>query len=249
MTTALVTGAASGIGAAVVRRIARPGLRVLVHTRRNRESAEAVAAAARAAGAEAVVALGDLADPAVPEALIARAEAAFGGLDWVVANAGFADGRSLQELPDEGLRAALAAITEGFFRLARSASPLLRQSSRGRVVAVSAFGAHRFPFRGSRFPATGAAKAAVEALAKALAAELAPNGVTGNGVAPGFIRKDAGSHSVLSKSKWDEIAAGLPLGRLGLPEEVAATINFLLSDDAGYVTGQTIHVDGGMSLG
>ncbi len=249
MTVALVTGAASGIGAAVCRRIARPGLRLLLHTRQNRDGLERVAAEARAAGAETETALGDLADAGLPPLLVTRAVERFGGLDWLVSNAGFADRRGIADLPEDGLRAPHAAITEAFFRLARAAMPHLGRSGAGRVVAVSAFGAHRFPFNGDRFPATAAAKAGLEALAKSLAAELAPRGVTVNCVAPGYIQKDAGTHSALSPERWREVTDRIPAGRLGRAEEVAAVIAFLLGSDAGYVTGQVIHVDGGMGLG
>jgi NAD(P)-dependent dehydrogenase (short-subunit alcohol dehydrogenase family) len=117
------------------------------------------------------------------------------------------------------------------------------------VVVVSAFGAHRFPTAGMRFAASGAAKAALEALAKALGAELVRAGVTVNCIAPGFVRKDAGAHSALDPAAWERIAAAIPMRRPAEQAEIAAAISFLLSPEAGYITGQTLHIDGGLSLG
>ena len=245
---ALVTGAASGIGAAVIRRIAAPGRRILLHTRKNAEGLAAVAAAADAAGAETTTMLGDLADPATGAALVEQATARFGGLDWLVANAGFADRRPIADLPPDGLTSSMTPIAEAFFRMAQAAVPHLSASERGRVVAVSSFVAHRFPPAGDLFPATAAAKAALEALARALAAELAGARVTVNVVAPGYTQKDAGAHAALSPERWREIAGRIPFARLAAPADVAGAVAYFLSDEAGYVTGQTLHVDGGLGL-
>ena len=139
-------------------------------------------------------------------------------------------------------------MTGAFHRLARAALPHLKAAARGRVVAVSSFVAHRFNL-GDVFVASAAAKAGLEALARALAVELAPNGVTVNCVVPGYIRKDAEIDGSLPN--MDRRRGGLarvPLGRVGLPEEVAALIAFLLSAEAAYITGQAIHIDGGLTL-
>lgn len=248
MTVALVTGAASGIGAALCRRLARPGLAILVHTRKNLAGAELVAGAVRRAGGEAEVRLADLAEPEASARLVGETMAAFGGLDWLVSNAGAADRRRFADLPEAGVTPGLLAMTEAFFRLARAARPHLLGSTEGRVVAVSSFVAHRFPFDGDLFPATAAAKAGLEALARAYAAEMAPAGVTVNIVAPGYTSKDPGTHTAITPERWAAIGQTIPLGRAGLPEDVAAVIQFLLGPDAGYVTGQTIHVDGGLGL-
>jgi len=243
----LVTGAASGIGAALCLRLARPGTRLFIHTRANRAGAEAVAEAVVAAGGQAEVLLGDLADAPVADALIA-AVAGHGNLDGLVANAGFADKTPLAELDDAGLARSLAAMPGAFHRLCRAAMPLLQAAPAGRVIAVSSFVAHRFQLDGVSMPASAAAKAGLEALARALAMDLAPHGVTVNCVAPGYIQKQAGAHAALDAENWRRASARIPLGRLGQPDEIAALIEFLLSPAAAYITGQTIHADGGMSL-
>src|SRR6202011_904762 len=135
-------------------------------------------------GALCQVETGDLADPATPRRLVAAAAERFGGLDALVANAGFADKRLVGELDDAGFERSLAVITTGFFRLADAARPLILASAAGRIVAVSSFVAHVFRFGGGGFPASASAKAGLEALARSLAAQLAPSGITVNCVVP-----------------------------------------------------------------
>lgn len=243
----LVTGAASGIGAALVRRLAGPGLQVLLHTRKNVDGLAAVARAVRAAGGRAETMTGDLADPMLPTALVARAVDAFGGLDGAVANAGWADRTPLLQADPDKVVQAHDGIARSFVALAQAAAPHLKASPAGRLVAVSAFGPHVFRPGVMTFPTTAAAKAALETHVRSLAYELAVDGVTVNAVAPGFIQKDAGTHAAVTPELRAQVAAGIPMGRMGSSDEVAAAIGFLLSRDASYITGQVIHVNGGLA--
>src|SRR5215469_4607029 len=140
---ALITGAASGIGAAIAHRIAGPGRHLLLHTRQRRGELERVVADCTGRGSECRLTLGELAAPETGPRLVHEATAAFGGLDWLVANAGFADRRPIGTLDAAGFDQSLAAILGGFFRLADAALPSLEKSRHGRIVAVSSFVAHR----------------------------------------------------------------------------------------------------------
>ena len=149
--------------------------------------------------------------------------------------------------PDE-LAAAFASMPLAFLRMANAALGDLMASSCGRVVVVSSFVAHGFGTGDLHFPATSAAKAALEALAKALPCQLARMGVTVNIVVPGFTRKDQGIHAAATSDALVRAAAITPTGRLTEPADLANTIAFLLSEGAAQITGQTIHVDGGLLL-
>lgn len=244
----LITGSASGIGAALARRLAAPEVGVLVHARNNAEGADRVRRDVEAAGGRAVVALGDLTDPATAPRLVDMAVEGLGGLDALVANAGWADRTPLLDQPETELARAQAGIAGAFVGLCRTALPHLERATRPRIVAVSAFGAHVFRPGVMTFPATAAAKAALETHVRALALDLAPKGISVNAVSPGFIEKEAGTRSALTEDARRGIVSSIPMGRLGTADEVAATIAFLLSEEAGYLTGQVIQVSGGLVI-
>ena len=247
MRAILVTGAATGVGAATARRLAAPGVALLLHTRNNEAGLAAVAEEVCAKGAQAETILGDLADPATPAALVTGAVARFGRLDAVIANAGFADRTAAMDLTDEIFVRSTEPMIAGFLRLARAAAPHLREGTDPRIVAVSSFVAHAYRPGFPLFPASAAAKAGLEALVKALAIELAPT-ITVNAVAPGFVRKDAGAHVALSLAGMPDRTQWIPLGRIAEPSDIAAAIAFLAGPDAAYITGQVLHVDGGLVM-
>lgn len=244
----IVTGAASGIGAAIARRLAAPGTALMLHTRRNEAGLAAVAGEARASGAVVATDLRDLGDDGAGAGVVAATVAAFGRVDQIVSNAGFADKRRVGDFDLQDYRASTATITEAFLGMVGSALPYLTASDWGRVVAISSFVAHIFGANDVIFPSTAAAKGALEALAKALAYQLASAGVTVNCVAPGYTRKDSGAHQGVSDEGWRLAAERAPMKTLVAPDDVAAMAQFLLSRDAARITGQVIHVDAGLGL-
>jgi NAD(P)-dependent dehydrogenase (short-subunit alcohol dehydrogenase family) len=246
--TILITGAGSGIGAALSRRLAQPETTLIISTGHNGDGLAAVAGACRDAGAEVMTCRGDLRLAETAGELVALAADRCGALDHLIHVAGFADRCAIGDLDAERFARSYETVELAFLRLTGAALPLLKQSSRGRIVAVSSFLAHCYKLVGGAFPASAAAKAGLEAMVKSLAAQLAPDGCSVNCVVPGYIRKDPGAESALSEAEWQQVAARVPMQRLGLPREVAATIEFLLSDDAAYITGQCLHVNGGLTL-
>lgn len=246
----VVTGASSGIGAATVRLLALQQPRLVLHARAGTaEKAarlHAVARTAAADGAEVEIVTGDLAIAGTGQKVIETALTRFGKIDQLVANAGFADRRQVSELTRADFDRSYAAMAGALLEMAQQARASLMASPRGRIVFVSSFVAHRFAPE-SLFPASAAAKAAAEALVRSLAAELAAAGVAVNTVVPGYTRKDSGT-TAIGAGAWTAAEQMTPMRRLGEPADVAALIAFLLSDAARHITGQSITVDGGLSL-
>ncbi|WP_315720331.1 MULTISPECIES: SDR family NAD(P)-dependent oxidoreductase [unclassified Bradyrhizobium] len=251
MRVTIITGSGAGIGAAVARRVAAPGQGLMLHGQGADDAGLArlrdVAAACRQAGAEVGFHCGDLAKPGVATELAMAARTTFGRIDALVHAAGFADRRSFRDLPRDGLDRSLAVMPAAFHELASAALPDLLQSGAARVVAISSFVAHRF-VPGGTFPASAAAKAALEALVKCLAIELAATGGSANVVVPGYTRKDEGRLGSLDPAAWQKAAAANPQARLAEPDDIAAAVGFLLSKDAGHITGAVLPVDGGLTL-
>lgn len=237
----LITGGSRGIGAEVARRFARDGARLAIGYRGNHLAAQAITAELIAAGAEARHFACDVADPEQAAGLVRAAHGAFGRLDVLVNAAGIAPYLPLDQIDTAHYRAVFDTNVLGTLALTQAAAPLLA-SPGGRVIVFSSRLAYA-PVPGSAVYA--ASKAAVTALTLALAQELGPRGITINAVAPGVIETDM-ARDIIAR-RGDAIRTMTPLGRIGQPQDLAGVVAFLASDDAGWITGRTIRVDGGMA--
>jgi 3-oxoacyl-[acyl-carrier protein] reductase len=237
--TALVTGATGTIGATIARNLHDQGATVAISGTR-REVLDRLGAEL---GDRVHILAANLADTAETEALVPRAEEAMGQLDILVANAGVTRDNLLVQLRDEDWEQVIAINLSATFRLSRAAVRGMMRRRFGRVIAItSVVGITGNPGQANYV----AAKAGITGMIKALAQEYAKRGVTANCVAPGFIVTPMTDK--LNNKQRETIVAKIPASRAGTPAEVAAAVIFLASNEAGYVTGQTLHVNGGMAM-
>ncbi len=241
---ALVTGGSRGIGRAVCLRLAAMGAVVGINCVSRAETAREVQAEIEAAGGRAFVVPFDVADSQAVNEAIKNIVTEHGRLDILVNNAGITRDGLMARMKDEDWDAVLATNLKGAFLCARAASRSMMKSRWGRIVNISSV----IGYLGNAGQVNyAAAKAGLTGLTRAMARELASRGVTVNGVAPGYIVTDMTSG--LDEEIRAKIMAQVPLARLGEPEDVAAAVAFLVSDEAGYMTGEVLHVNGGMYMG
>jgi len=238
---ALVTGSGRNIGRATVLMLAREGAHVVVNARANQAEADAVAREARELGVKAIPILGDMANKDQIEAMAAKALSEFGRVDILINNAAIRPHKPFTEVTDADWELVRGVVLDGAFYLTRALIPAMVANKYGRVLFFVGDGA--FSGRGSGRAHISAAKMALIGLARGLASEFAPHNIRVNVVSPGSIdtRRD--------NPEWypghTPDASGIPLGRQGKVDEIAATCLFLVTEDGGFITGQTIHVNGG----
>jgi len=237
---ALVTGASGGIGGAIARALHAQGAHVVLSGTRE----EALSELRAELGDRASVAVCDLADAASVDGLVASAEAAAGmELEILVSNAGVTKDGLILRMKDEDWQQVQKINLESYFRLARSALRGMMRRRKGRIIGITSVVGVMGNAGQTNYAAS---KAGMIGFTKALAQEIASRGLTANCVAPGFI--ESPMTDALTEQQKAAILGGVPLGRLGTGADVAAACVFLASDEAAYVTGQTLHVNGGMAM-
>ena len=238
--TALVTGATGGIGGAIARALYTQGATVVLSGTR-----EAVLAdLAKELGERAYFATANLSDPTSVDGLVSVAEERAGaGLDILVANAGITKDGLLMRMKDEDFQSVLTVNLESYFRLSRAAMKGMMKRRSGRIIGVTSVVGVTGNGGQTNYAAS---KAGMIGFSKSLAQEVGSRGITVNCIAPGFITSPM--TDVLNEQQRAGILGGIPAGRLGTGEEIAAAAVYLASNEASYVTGQTLHVNGGMAM-
>lgn len=240
---ALVTGGNRGIGKAIALRLAQAGADIMINYVGSEEEAQATVAEIEALGVKAACCYADVSDGAQVEQLFAAMVQELGGVDILVNNAGITRDALLLRLSEEDFDAVLATNLRGAFLCMKQASKLMMKQRFGRIINISSVVA----LRGNAGQVNYAAsKAGIIGMTKSLARELASRKVTVNALAPGFI--ETAMTAGLPEAARSKMLEGIPAGRMGQPEDVAAAALFLASREAAYITGQVLRVDGGMAM-
>ncbi|MFI5199739.1 MAG: 3-oxoacyl-[acyl-carrier-protein] reductase, partial [Candidatus Limnocylindrales bacterium] len=241
--SAVVTGGSRGIGRAIVLRLATQGADITFSYRGNTAAAEETVAAVKALGRRAIAHQGDVTDPAAAEALVKTALEAYGKVDILVNNAGVTRDDLIMRMSLDNWREVLETNLFGaFYAIKAVTRPMLKARS-GRIISITSVSGQAGQTGQANY---SAAKAGLIGLTKATARELASRGITANAVAPGFVLTELTQD--LPEALQAQITAATPLGRFGTTEEVANAVAFLASDEAAYITGQVLAVDGGLVM-
>ena len=240
---ALVTGASRGIGRATAVRLAQDGAKVALNFASNVAKAEEVKREIEAAGSEAMLLQGDVSKLDVVTELVNKTVDAWGRLDILVNNAGIARDNLLLKMSEDDFDKVIATNLKGVFNCTKAVTKIMMKQRGGRIVNMSSVVALRGNVSQANY---AAAKAGIIGLTKSAARELASRGVTVNAVAPGFI--DTDMTAALSEKVKEVLLKEIPAGRMGTPEDVANAVAFLVSDQAAYITGQVLSVNGGLVM-
>jgi len=241
--TALVTGSGRNIGRAIILKLAEEGANVVVNARSNKEEAESVAAEARALGVNALPFIADVSDHKQVTAMFDAATEQFGGVDILVSNAAIRPKKSFTELTLEDWEWVRGVVLDGAFYCAHAAMPYMEKNNYGRIVFFTGDGA----FVGSATRShVSAAKMGIIGLARGLASEFGPKNIRVNVISPGRI--DTTRDMSWYPEGGMQETSNIPVRRLGKVDDIAATALFLINDDCGFMTGQTLHVNGGTNF-
>lgn len=240
---ALVTGASRGIGRAVAIALAKAGAKVVVNYAGNVAAAEDTVNEIKALGGDAIAIQADVSLADAVDALLKQTLETYGRVDILVNNAGITRDNLLLRMKEDDWDAVMNTNLKGIFHCTKQVSRVMIKQKSGKIINMTSVVGVMGNAGQSNY---AAAKAGVIGFTKSLAKELAPRGITVNAVAPGFIATDM--TAVLPDQVKEEMAKSIPLSRMGKPEDVAAAVIFLASDAADYITGQTLHVDGGMVM-
>lgn len=238
---ALITGSGRNIGRAIALQLAADGVDIVVNVRQKREEGDEVAEAVRALGARAAVVMADVRDEEAVRGMFETARAELGPVSILVNNAAIRNERPIEELDLEEWHRVTGIILDGSFLCSRAAVAHMRELGSGRIINIIGMSGQA---GGSDRVHVVTAKAGLIGLTKALAVELGPDGITVNAVSPGMMDTTRDPASASARPKHHSMRV-VPLARRGLPAEVAATVGFLASPSASYITGQTVNVNGG----
>ncbi len=243
---ALITGSSRGIGRAIALELAARGADIVVNYLRKRSAAEEVVASIQAVGRRAVAIKANVGNAAQIEAMFDRVRSDFGRCDILVGNVASGVVRPITQVEDKHWDWTLDINARSILRCAQQAAPLMEMQGWGRIIGITSFGSTRVF---SEYGVIGVSKAAIEALVRYLAVELAPQGIVVNAVSPGIVETDALQFFPIDvRETLVEAATRTPARRVTTPEDVARVVAFLCSDDAAMIVGQTIVVDGGWSI-
>lgn len=241
--TVIVTGGSRGIGRAVAVRLAKDGMNLVINYRGNSAAAEETERMCRELGAEVLLVQGDVSCAEDCEKLAAQAKEAFGRVDVLVNNAGITRDGLLARMTEEDFRAVLDVNLVGPWNMMKAVNRIMMKQRYGRIVNLSSVTGLMGNMGQTNY---AAAKAGILGMTKSYAREVASRGITVNAVAPGFI--DTDMTEAMPEGAKDKIITGIPMGRTGKPEDVAEAVAFLASEQAGYITGEVLRVDGGMAM-